>query len=287
MAYRVVLDSNVFNEHGFPELKQSKFYTLLKQRRMHAIYGDVFLQEVVHCYLVGRLRKPLLSDWLPFLFDSEGQFARSLFEIRREEIISGRGRKTRIFLNPSERKIVWGNLQGLKGDGSSADYVRTKEEKEQHERERHGYRELTFASRENFRNALDRKPHLKAVHPTFYEVLPTQIDSMAETLMPIMLDTRPVTTALDQWRRDKSRYPYMTNTFASHVYTQYLAMTDASAKVDPNAQADLDLMLHLGNADILVSNETGYLKRAFETLWQPLGKKLFTTNEFFNLIRSW
>jgi len=51
-------------------------------------------------------------------------------------------------------------------------------------------------------------------------------------------------------------------------------------KIDLNAQADLDLMTHLLHADVLVSNETGFLKHAFGQIWLPQGKVLFTSEQF-------
>jgi len=45
-------------------------------------------------------------------------------------------------------------------------------------------------------------------------------------------------------------------------------------------------MTHLLHADILVSNETGFLKRAFEDLWRPKNKVIFTSQEFVAFINK-
>ena len=39
-------------------------------------------------------------------------------------------------------------------------------------------------------------------------------------------------------------------------------------------------MTHLLHADVLVSNETGFLKHAFGQIWLPQGKVLFTSEQF-------
>ena len=38
--------------------------------------------------------------------------------------------------------------------------------------------------------------------------------------------------------------------------------------------------IHLLHADVLVSNETGFLKHAFGQIWLPQGKVLFTSEQF-------
>lgn len=48
----------------------------------------------------------------------------------------------------------------------------------------------------------------------------------------------------------------------------------------PPAGADLDVMTHLLHADALVSNETRFMRTAFDDLWRPKGKIIFTSSEF-------
>jgi hypothetical protein len=68
------------------------------------------------------------------------------------------------------------------------------------------------------------------------------------------------------------------------LYIGFCAMTRPNDKIDLNAQADLDLMTHLLRADVLVSNEEGFLRKAFDDLWRPRGKVLFTSEEFARFI---
>ena len=43
---------------------------------------------------------------------------------------------------------------------------------------------------------------------------------------------------------------------------------------------DPEILAHLLRADAIVSNETGFLKKAFEAIWKPRGKLLLTSDEF-------
>lgn len=62
-------------------------------------------------------------------------------------------------------------------------------------------------------------------------------------------------------------------------------MEDQSSPIDVNAQPDLDLMTHLLSADALITNEKGFMRRAFDDLWRPRGKVLFTSEEFATFLR--
>lgn len=70
------------------------------------------------------------------------------------------------------------------------------------------------------------------------------------------------------------------------TYIGYYAATRPNDKIDLNAQADLDLMTHLLWADAVVSNETGFLRSAFDDLWRPKGKVIFTSTEFAKFIEK-
>jgi len=68
------------------------------------------------------------------------------------------------------------------------------------------------------------------------------------------------------------------------VYLTHYSMLQANQPLDLNAQADLDLMTHLLHADILLSNEQGFLKQAFDGLWKPKHRVLMTSEEFVRFL---
>ena len=67
------------------------------------------------------------------------------------------------------------------------------------------------------------------------------------------------------------------------VYAMHYAMLEHNDKIDLNAQADLDLLTHLLHSQIVVSNELGFLKSAFNALWKPRGKVLMNSEDFISL----
>lgn len=90
----------------------------------------------------------------------------------------------------------------------------------------------------------------------------------------------------DRWARNKRSYPFFTACIIGMLYMGQYAMTQQNKPIDLNAQADLFLMTHLLHSDVLVSNETGFLKDAFNDLWRPWGKQLMTSTEFDTLLRK-
>lgn len=88
----------------------------------------------------------------------------------------------------------------------------------------------------------------------------------------------------NRWSRNKSNFPYSTTFVENMLYIGHRAMTRPNDKIDLNAQADLDLMTHLLRANVLVSNETGFLRKAFDDIWRPRGKAIFTSQEFASFI---
>lgn len=82
------------------------------------------------------------------------------------------------------------------------------------------------------------------------------------------------------------QYPYFSQFVINNLYMAYHAMTKNNDALDENAQVDLDLMTYLLNADVLVSNETKFLKCAFDDMWKPRRKVLFTSAEFANFIQK-
>jgi hypothetical protein len=90
----------------------------------------------------------------------------------------------------------------------------------------------------------------------------------------------------DRWARSKRDYPFFTACMISLLYMGQYAMNQVNKPIDLNAQADLFLMTHLLHSDVLVSNERGFLRQAFDDLWKPWGKVMLTSAEFDALLRK-
>ena len=92
--------------------------------------------------------------------------------------------------------------------------------------------------------------------------------------------------AANRWDGNRYGYPYLTQFAENIVYKELLFMRDHSMGIDMNAQPDLDIMTFLLDADVFVTNEHGFARRAFDDIWRPRGKRLMTSAEFANHLRS-
>jgi len=88
------------------------------------------------------------------------------------------------------------------------------------------------------------------------------------------------------WKRNPERYPYFTQFAINIAFKEAHFMTQPNAPVDINAQSDLDIMTHLLRADVLVTNEKGFMRSAFDYLWRPQKKVIFTSAEFADFLRK-
>ena len=57
-------------------------------------------------------------------------------------------------------------------------------------------------------------------------------------------------------------------------------MIEVNERVDWNAQADIEQLTGLLKADLLVSCDTRFQRRAFDVLWADRGRRMMTTSEF-------
>ena len=119
------------------------------------------------------------------------------------------------------------------------------------------------------------------------EFFEREVDVTGRQFLPALVKCKKPHAVADRCAKSKMQYPYFTTFVINMLYIAHHAMTKSNAKIDLNAQADLDLMTHLLNAEALVSNETGFLSQAFNDLWLPRGKILFTSEQFADLIHTW
>ena len=126
--------------------------------------------------------------------------------------------------------------------------------------------------------------HGKAI--PFERFAERELDRSGREFIEALVECRDPKAVANRWSRDKAAYPYFTTFVANMTYMGYCAATRPNDKIDLNAQADLDLMTHLLRADALVSNETGFLRNAFNEIWRPRGKVLFTSQEFATFIKK-
>ncbi len=192
-------------------------------------------------------------------------------------------------MRPRNQLNLLRNLQHVPADGSWKAWHSTQNERAGEDGRRADQREVSKNIRQEvaaWRKAVgySERRHGKVI--PFEEFAKREIDRSGRAFIEALVECHVPKAVADRWSRNKAAYPYFTTFVKNLTYMGYYAATRPNDGIDLNAQADLDLMTHLLLADALVSNETGFLRNAFNDIWRPRGKVLFTSQEFADFIKK-
>lgn len=288
-VWRVVFDTNAFMPGQFELLANSPLIHLCRTGRIVPVYGHVFLEEVWRSYGNEGKRVHLVEQWIPFIVDTVDRFCEDFSTIWRRELVQGRGRKTNIFMKPAAQESLLRGLKMVPADGSWKAWHATQKERAVEDGKRTAQREVSKDIRQevaDWRKAVGYSEQKHGRVVPFEEFVQREIDRSGREFIEALLDCHDPMAVADRWSRDRAAYPYFTTFVKNMIYMGYYAATRPNEKFDLNAQADLGLMTHLLRADALVSNETGFLRNAFNDIWRPRGKVIFTSQEFGDLIKK-
>ena len=86
-------------------------------------------------------------------------------------------------------------------------------------------------------------------------------------------------SALLVWAINKRKCPYFYDWVQGLLYAEFYSMKYPQLKVDLNAQADIQHLIFLRDTDAIISEEKNFMRKAWEDLYAPLGKKYFNVFE--------
>jgi hypothetical protein len=247
------------------------------------VYPNVMLEEVLQSYANPVAREQLVGQWLPMILATAPRLCADLVTIFRRELVMGRGAGASIFMKRAEETHIREQLQTLPLDGSWSLMHETEEE-------RKTVRETKLARRATsleMRGEVAKKARAlgtkiesglvpQGFHPTHSEL----VEFMGRRLVERFVSTTNADRLIREWLRRRERYPFFTQFAEDVVFQELHFMTNHDSKVDVNAQPDLEILAHLLQADVVVTNETGFMKEAFTSIWKPRGKMLLDCEQF-------
>lgn len=288
-SLRVVFDTNTFQPGNFDVLADSPLESLCRARKVVPVYGHVFLEEMWRAYGSERKRVHLVERWIPFIATTVDRFCEDFLTIWHRELVQGRGRTANVFMRPRLQRNVLSNLARVTADGSWDAWHATQDQLAREDAKRNAQREVSKAIRQEVADWKKSVGYTAEKHggplPLRTFVKNELLESGKGFIRALVACPDPNAVA-NRWARDPGAYPYFTAFVRNMVYMGYYAATRTNSKIDVNAQGDLDLMTHLLRADVIVSNESGFLKSAFTDIWRPAGKVLMTSEEFGALARK-
>ena len=85
--------------------------------------------------------------------------------------------------------------------------------------------------------------------------------------------------ALKTWTGHKERCPFFTAWVQGILYSDFYAAHYPNSAIDKHAQADIEHLLYLEQADVLVSEDRKFMRQAFLDLYKERGKQYWTLDE--------
>jgi hypothetical protein len=281
-AFRVLLDSNAFSAAHFSSLAGSPFENLCACGRIEVVYAGEMIEETLRAYVSPATRSLLLREWLPTITRTARQLGDDLPSIWHKELVQGRRLKASERMSAAKQRRVMAHLAQMPEDGSWPIIDDVSMEWREGDSRRVSRRLNTLQMR---REAAQTARELGITVSAGFELQHAARTHLGEVIglgmiQKFIAPEGGVSGLFHQWRRSKGSYPYFTQFVENVVYQEVVLMTDHQLKADVNAQVDLDILTHLLRADIVVTNETGFMRRAFNDIWRPRGKVIFTSDEF-------
>lgn len=284
---RIVFDTNALSNESFDLLEASPMRELCRKGRIAPVYGHVFIEETLRTYGSERRRADLVTRRLPFLADTATFICNDFLEIWHSELVQGRGVNARVFMKAKARDRLLAAWRNVPPDGSWRAWHASTAAREEEDRKRAAQKQTSQGIRDEIvawkQNAgYDPKRHGT---PDLRRYIDANLVYGGKQFISALIQCHNPDAVADRWARDPSAYPFFTTFVKNMFYIAHHAATMPNS-IDLNAQADMDVMTHLLHVDVLVSNEARFLRTAFNDVWRPKGKVMFTSSEFAAFLRK-
>lgn len=250
----------------------------------------VFLNETLTAY--GAKRPVEWRQHLTYALDvCNGGLFLEKTDIWREELVMGRGRLARHLLpeKPSRRydsrPSLIARLRAVAETGDlEQEWVHSQEERDEDYNKSVNQQTISKDIRMEAKARLGAKPsQADLANYPFERFRSTEMIRTGRHLMSLVAPHRAAPLA-DQWARAPERFSFYTAFVEGLMYNGYFAALEQQERIDRNAQADYEQLAYLQWADLVVSNDTKFFTRAFETIWRPRGKRLESAESFVALL---
>jgi|GEM_PF-3237456 len=277
---RVVFDTNTFSPLHFDAIDNSPIRDLCRRGRVVAVYSGPFFEEMLRAYTRESVRDALLRRWFPFIIETGVRFHEDVPTIWQRELVQGAGLKVNTLMKPASQAAMVARLRALPTDGSWALIQETKADREFNASQLVAQRELSKEMRAEISDQLKARGMRGVRREVGGDIRRRLIPVLGSAMIERHVAPSNWRAVADRWARAPERYRYFTQFVDNMAYKEAHFSTTPGAPIDVNAQVDLDLMTFLLDADVFVTNEQRFARQAFEDLWRPHGKMLFSSAEF-------
>jgi hypothetical protein len=282
---RVVFDTNALSNDSLTVLEASPMRQLCRRGKLTAVYGHVFLEETMRTYGSEKHRHALVTRRLPFIIDTVGVICDDFVNIWHSELVQGRGLKACVYMRKRCKQRFLDNCRNVPADGSWRAWHDTAASRAEEDLKRAEQKKISQDIREEIlcwkvNSKFDPK---KCGVPELWPFIQQNLLHAGRMFINTLVPCKDPQAVCDRWVQKPNDHPFFTIFVQNMLYIAFHAMVKPEA-IDLNAQADLDVMTHLFHSNVLVTNELRFLRSAFEDLWHPRGKVIFTAKEFASFI---
>lgn len=287
---RVIFDRSSFHGANFDSLRDSPLKRLCRAGIIAVYHTPNFISETLGAY--GAPRETGWQEHLGFAVEvCNGGIFLEKEEIWHEELVSGCGQRARRLLpqRPNRRFDSAPRLLAKLGTKAATGDLSVEWRETQVARdEAYGKtlkQRLTATGMRQEVISVIRQGGVKgklsdASFPAFRKN--TRMELGTE-LMPVVSKTHASKLA-SMWFRNQHRYPFYSAFVDGLQYSLFRAAAEHEKPIDRNAQADYEQLAYLTWADMIVTNETNFMRDAFDVIWRPSGKRIETAQSFAALV---
>jgi len=306
-ALRVIFDRSAFHGERFELLKHCGLRDAVARQQITVLLTPVFLNETLTAY-----GSPKPSGWkehLNFALDLASGIFRDRADIFREELLMGRGPFARPLVSHSvprrrresrrqplvsqrrrrespHQQLVAMLREVAGGRSLATEWIETKEARDEAFRKGKNQARLSQEIREEIATKFGASPTpTELAQYPFAQMRKNEGERTGRQLMSIVSAPRAGVLG-DQWARAPHRFPFYSAFVDGFMYNGYYAALEHHERIDRNAQADYEQLAYLTWADLMVSNDTRFMRHAFDAIWRPRGKRLETAEGFAALVRT-
>ena len=266
---KVLLDRSIFHRTKFDLLKASNITDHVKKGKLRVYLTPMFIEETL---MHGLNDKPEFVAHWDFIVSLIGQ---RWFRLAEEIVSIELGNKVvgpEYYLQPKNRvRQLIRTVRNFVNDKlSQKEFEETLAEVEQNEQTRQQFRK----SRLELRGRV--KPGDYDLDSYFESNVEWYIENL---LVPYHHDSQ---NFLQTWRANRSQCVYTEQFVKAWFAAVLVPLRNHQTKVHKNDGADAEQLAFLTWADIMVSDDTRFMKEGFNLIWGNSQKKLKTLSEFLS-----
>lgn len=282
----VILDTSVF--HNF-DYSSDILFKLRRAGKITVYITPMLLEESFRLMLHNKASNDMKKR-LQFILDiSAERWLEDNFEIFKSELSLLPRRKDYQFLSVKSEQILKDNIRKVIAGGGFGDaetYVRANEELRKNVSKASNFREHGKEMRKTVAQKLKGlgKKH-KDITETWQFFKGSGLNKWGRGLIrrKECYGKMFQLSALVVWTMNKSKCPYFYDWAQGMLYSKFCDMKYPDMKIDKNAQADIQHLVFLREVDAIISEEKKFMRKAWQDIYAPIGKKYFSVDEIARL----